>query len=229
VSPRRSTPGDLAELLRGRRSILALAALFTIGGLVVGLLLGFAPLLMAAIGLAMSTLTAVWMERRHRDREEPPGFAATVAHFSVVAVAGFALMQLVPYGRDYSNPPVTGEPDWASERTRELMVDACYGCHSNEVEWPWYSKIAPVSWAVADHVDRGRDAVNYSEFTTDPRDADESLEVLLEGSMPPGYYTRFGLHPEADLSESELAELVEGLRSTPGLTERGDREGRDDD
>ena len=100
------------------------------------------------------------------------------------------------------------------------MVDACYDCHSNEVEWPWYTSIAPFSWAATEHVEEGRDAVNYSEFTTGgDHEAEETIEVIREGSMPPYYYTLFGLHPEADLTREETDELIAGLRATPGLAE----------
>ena len=109
------------------------------------------------------------------------------------------------------------------------MVNACYGCHSNEVEWPWYSNVAPISWVVTSHVDEGREKVNYSEFASDRGDADETIEVIREGSMPPAYYTAFGLHPEAKLSDAEIAELIAGLRATPGLTEGDDHEDEDDD
>jgi hypothetical protein len=52
--------------------------------------------------------------------------------------------------------------------------------------------------------------------------------------MPPRYYTRFGLHPEAKLTDAEVMRLVEGLRKTPGLDEHGERgekydHGGDDD
>jgi len=134
-------------------------------------------------------------------------------------VATFALIQLVPYGRAHSNPPVTGEPEWADARTRELMVNACFSCHSNEVDYPPYASVAPFSWGVQRHVEEGREAVNYSEFVTDPGEADESIEVIEDGEMPPAYFTRFGLHPEANLSDAEVAELIDGLRRTPGLNE----------
>ena len=32
----------------------------------------------------------------------------------LVAVTTFGLIQLFPYGRDHTNPPVTGEPEWAT-------------------------------------------------------------------------------------------------------------------
>jgi hypothetical protein len=102
------------------------------------------------------------------------------------------------------------------------MVNACFSCHSNEVEYPPYASVAPISWMVQRHVDEGREKVNYSNFATDPGDADESIEVIEEGEMPPAYFTRFGLHPEANLSRAELDELIAGLRATPGMTEGGD-------
>jgi len=60
----------------------------------------------------------------------------------------FIAMQLVPYGHAHTNPPVTGEPKWDSPQTRELAKRACFDCHSNETDWPWYSNIAPVSWLI---------------------------------------------------------------------------------
>ena len=139
-------------------------------------------------------------------------FAATLG--TMVAI------QAIPYGRAHSNPPITGEPEWATPRTRELMVRACFGCHSNEVEYPAYASVAPISWVVEAHVAEGREKVNYSEFDSRQRGADETIEVIEEGSMPPAYYTQFGRHPEAKLTTAEIAELIAGLKATPGLSER---------
>ncbi|MCP4086869.1 MAG: cytochrome C [Actinomycetia bacterium] len=150
-------------------------------------------------------------------------------HLALTAAAVFVLIQLVPYGRSHANPPVTGEPQWANDETRELMVRACFDCHSNEVVWPWYSNVAPLSWAVQRHVDEGRDEVNYSEFDQDQGEADDTIETILDGEMPPGYYTRFGLHSAGDLTDEEIDILVDGLRATPGLDEQDDDDHDDDD
>lgn len=131
-----------------------------------------------------------------------------------LAIAVFLLAQLVPYGRDHSNPPVLAEPEWDSPRTRELAERACFDCHSNETEWPWYSHIAPNSWMVQRDVDRGREELNYSEFGPDSDEADESAETVLDGEMPPWYYEL--AHPEARFSDAERDELVQGLIRTFG-------------
>jgi len=138
-----------------------------------------------------------------------------------VLAVGLAI-QAVPYGRDHSNPPVTEEPAWDSPETRALTVLACFDCHSNEVEYPWYSKIAPVSWAVQSHIDSGRSKVNYSEWDRPQKEADESAETVIDGEMPPAYFTRF-THAEARLTDTELQRLIDGLEATFG------REGGDDE
>ncbi|HEY5650870.1 MAG TPA: heme-binding domain-containing protein, partial [Acidimicrobiia bacterium] len=95
---------------------------------------------------------------------------------SLVAVAAVAVaIQLVPYGRNHSNPPVVQEPAWDSQQTRELAVAACFDCHSNETEWPWYSNIAPVSWALQRDVDEGREELNFSEWHLE-QEGDDAAE-----------------------------------------------------
>lgn len=166
-------------------------------------------------------LLAWWLlKRRARKGRAQEGTAEAIAVCSYIAIAAvvvFVGIQAIPYGRSHSNGKITGEPQWNSPRTRELVVRACYGCHSNEVEYPSYANVAPISWAVQSHVDEGRSAVNYSEFATSPRRARASLRAVQSGFMPPAYYTRFGRHPEARLTDAEMKELVAGLEATPGL------------
>jgi hypothetical protein len=132
-----------------------------------------------------------------------------------VAIAGAAvdgLVQLVPYGRDHTNPPVVREPAWDRKSTRELAARACFDCHSNETHWSWYSHIAPVSWLIQRDVDVGRRAVNFSEWDRPQKEARESADTLLEGEMPPAIYVFF--HPSARLSTEEKHSLAQGLTST---------------
>jgi Haem-binding domain len=135
---------------------------------------------------------------------------------TIAAAAGlFVIMQLVPYR--ISNPPVTAEPKWDSPQTRALVVAACYDCHSNEVKTPWYGKIAPVSWWLNNHVEEGRAAVNFSEWDKPQGEgARESANTVREGSMPPSYYTWFGLHSNAKLTSAQRAALIAGLTKTLG-------------
>jgi Haem-binding domain len=81
----------------------------------------------------------------------------------VVAV----LLQLVPYGRDHTNPPVTQDAAWPDGRARELATAACYDCHSNQTRWPPQSYVAPFSWLLARDVEQGREALNFSTWDED--------------------------------------------------------------
>lgn len=125
------------------------------------------------------------------------------------------LIQLFPYGRDHTNPPVVQEPNWDSPRTRELAVRACFDCHSNETVWPWYSNIAPISWIVYRDVLEGREQMNFSDWGNrrgEGGEPGEAGEAILNGQMPPSYYIL--LHPDANLSDAEKQELIQGLLKT---------------
>jgi hypothetical protein len=212
-------PKTLQSFVRRQRWLVAIGLAVLVMSAAVGLAMGGAGVLLGlGVVVVVAALALSYLVRRRAGGDDVSFGRAAGAYVAAALVIGL-LIQLVPYGRDHSNPAIIGEPAWASPRTRELMVNACFGCHSNEVEWPWYSNIAPVSWVVTMHVDEGRDEVNYSEFATNRGEAEETLEVIKEGEMPPAHYTAFGLHPEAKLSEAELAELVAGLTATPGLAD----------
>ena len=141
-----------------------------------------------------------------------------------VLIVGFLLIQLVPYGREHTNPPVLAEPEWDSTQTRTDFMLACGDCHSNETVWPWYSSIAPISWLVQHDVDEGREYLNVSEWGTREFEAEEAAEVYKEGEMPPIQY--YPTHPEARLSAAERSTFMQGLVNTFG---NEDHEEDDDD
>ena len=131
----------------------------------------------------------------------------------LVLVIGLVAIQLVPYGRNHTNPAVSVEPAWDLETTRTLAATACADCHSNHTEWPWYSNIAPVSWLVQRDVDEGRAALNYSTWGRG-QEGDESAEIVSEGEMPPFVYLL--THPDARFSEADKAAFIRGLVATFG-------------
>ena len=199
----------------------AMVVVILLGFIGVSVLIGMPPFGFVVIIGFVAAPTAWYIVRAQRASESAASKLTNVRLLTVIFASTLGTMvviQAIPYGRTHSNPPITGEPEWATPRTRELMVRACFGCHSNEVEYPAYASVAPISWVVQSHVSEGREKVNYSEFNSRQRGADETVEVIEEGSMPPGYYTRFGRHPEAKMTNAELQELLDGLRATPGLS-----------
>ena len=143
-------------------------------------------------------------------------FVKAVAVVLAVLVGLFGVMQLVPYGRSHTNPPVIAEPAWDSPRTRELAKRACFDCHSNETTWPAYGDVAPLSWVMQRHVDVGRSVMNFSEWGMRPYDlANEAGGQVLRGDMPPATYLL--MHEDAKLTDQERVELARGLHATFGL------------
>jgi len=136
-----------------------------------------------------------------------------IVWLGLLAVLGiFLVIQLIPYGRNHTNPPVTAEPAWDSPRTRELAARACFDCHSNETAWPWYTSVAPMSWLTQHDVDEGRAFMNFSEWDKPQGELGEVGEAIREGSMPPWYYGL--LHSDARLSDAEKVQLIAGLNAT---------------
>jgi len=106
-----------------------------------------------------------------------------------------------------TNPEVVSDFDGPPE-IEALLRRACYDCHSNETVWPWYSKVAPMSWMLSEHVLDGRKHLNFSEW--DEEEAWDSYEEIGEavasGEMPlKGYLL---LHGEAKLSDEEKTALL---------------------
>jgi hypothetical protein len=139
--------------------------------------------------------------------------------FGWITLAGlifFVGIQLIPVSR--TNPPVTGEIQ-APPETKLLLRNACYDCHSHETVWPWYSRVAPVSWLVASDVKEARGMMNFSAWK-DYKPAkqgvllDDAVEQIEKGDMPPFYYT--WMHPNARLADAQKVQLIAWLKSASG-------------
>jgi hypothetical protein len=122
---------------------------------------------------------------------------------ALLVIAAAVLAQLLPVER--ANPPVELEVPTSSE-ARTVLVRACFDCHSNQVVWPWYSRVAPVSWLVAKDVREGRAELNFSTWSRydakkQRKLLKETLQEVDEGEMPLWIYL-LG-HPEARLSAAD--------------------------
>ena len=144
-----------------------------------------------------------------------------ISKLAIAAVALLLVIQLVPVDR--SNPPVESEVP-ADAETRAILKRACYDCHSHETRWPWYAKVAPVSWLVAHDVEEGREHLNFSAWNRydakkQAKKLDEVWEEVEEGEMPLWFYVP--LHPEAKLSDADLARIEAWSRSAAKAAKQG--------
>lgn len=133
----------------------------------------------------------------------------------------FVVMQLVPYGRNHTNPPVGNQPTWNSPATKETFDRACANCHSNETRWPWYSHVAPASWLVQHDVDEARSNFNVSTWGTGDNEGDHAAKMVRRKRMPPSQYLL--MHPEARLTDAERKQFAIGLDATFGPGSGGRR------
>lgn len=130
-----------------------------------------------------------------------------LTYLFIIAVVG---IQFIPV--DISNPPVTDGVNWDSQQTFNFAKRACFDCHSNETEWPWYSKVAPVSWIIASDVNEGREHLNFS--TGNLENANEAAEEVMKEKMPLKPYVF--MHLKAKLTQEEKQDFMKGLRNTFG-------------
>jgi len=129
------------------------------------------------------------------------------------------LIQLVPYGRNHTNPPVVKEFNWASPAAKQVAQRACYDCHSNQTVWPWYSSVAPISWMVTRHVNEGRQAFNFSDWKGAVRNeegrveegTDDMVDAVRNSEMPPASYLL--IHGNAHLTSTERQTLIAALEA----------------
>jgi Haem-binding domain len=133
----------------------------------------------------------------------------------LAGIAVFAVAQFIPVTG--ANPPadpaqaifanMTVPPDVTG-----ILIRACQDCHSNQTVWPWYSRVAPVSWLVINDVSEGRRELNFSEWGRyNARRQDRKLKEICEqverGKMPMPIYTL--MHPQAKLTASDQKAICE--------------------
>jgi len=104
------------------------------------------------------------------------------------------------------------------EDVKEIIKTSCADCHSNKTVYPWYSEIAPVSWYLAQHVNEGKEHLNFSEWATYNKDQKNHIikdlkEELEDMEMPLKSYLI--LHKEAELSKTQYNTLLSWVKSIP--------------
>ena len=89
---------------------------------------------------------------------------------------------------------------------------SCYDCHSNNTDYPWYSKIQPAAWYLKDHIQEGKDELNFNEWATfSDRRKNSKLRSIIsqieEDKMPLDSYTL--IHKDAILSDEDKRVIID--------------------
>ena len=128
----------------------------------------------------------------------------------------FLILALIAFGSllsrnqmDHVSPAVHdysyAEPFRGTEGGKAL-ARACGNCHSNQTNLPWYGHVMPISWWIKRHVREGRQALNFSDWTTYSlrrrlHELESMCGVVSNGRMPPTSYRV--LHPESRLQAQD--------------------------
>ena len=97
------------------------------------------------------------------------------------------------------------------ENIKSLLQNACYDCHSNNTDYPWYVHIQPIGWMMTRHIKNGKEKINFSEFGsyTVRRQISKLKDVsdqVKDNDMPLNSYKL--MHKKARLSKEEKTLLT---------------------
>lgn len=131
---------------------------------------------------------------------------------TIILLAIVVLLILIQLIRvDQTNPESNPKYDYfvvesVPANAQAIIRESCYDCHSNQTVYPWYSKIAPASWFLQNHINEGRHEFNYSEWGNySSKDKKEMLEDMIkmidEDEMPLKSYLL--IHRNARLTDEE--------------------------
>jgi hypothetical protein len=100
---------------------------------------------------------------------------------------------------------------------QSILQSACYDCHSNKTNYPWYSFVQPIGWMMAYHINNGKAALNFSSFGgNSPRKQISKLKEIVnqlnDDEMPLVSYKL--LHSNARLSSQDKKLLTAWLTAT---------------
>lgn len=52
----------------------------------------------------------------------------------------------------------------APKDIEKIIKNSCYNCHSNNTNYQWYDKVAPVSWWIDTTIKKAKTSLNFSEW-----------------------------------------------------------------
>jgi len=104
------------------------------------------------------------------------------------------------------------------KEVKEILKTSCADCHSNTTVYPWYSEIAPISWYLAQHVNEGKEHLNFSEWAAYNADQQNHIlkdikKELKKQGMPLESY--LWIHNDAKMTEAQYETLLNWVNTIP--------------
>lgn len=103
-----------------------------------------------------------------------------------------------------------------SKEVAQVLFTSCYNCHSNNTDYPWYSRIQPIGLLLENHITKGKAELNFNEFGSySVRKQKSKLNLMIDqiekNKMPLPSYTF--IHHEARVSGENKIKLIEYLKA----------------
>lgn len=121
------------------------------------------------------------------------------------------------FGPEKNEGSLTSIDDFYAEtlppdNVKHILEVACFDCHSNVTNYPWYSNITPVNYWLADHVNDGKKHFNVSNWVGNSvkrkdHKFQELIEMVESKEMPLQSYTI--AHAEAKLTDTQIKAVVD--------------------
>ncbi|MEO7311006.1 MAG: heme-binding domain-containing protein [Chitinophagaceae bacterium] len=157
--------------------------------------------------------------RQSRGEKAKPSFQPKPKRrwFRIVMLSLLIIFMVIQFFQpDKNNNDVTIANNISSvvdlpDSVNKLLHVACYDCHSNNTEYPWYSNIQPVGWWLGSHIKDGKLRLNFNEFGTyatkkQLKKLKAIKETQQDKSMPLDSYT--WIHKDARLTDAERQLII---------------------
>ncbi len=138
---------------------------------------------------------------------------------ALILLVGFVGIQFVP--TDLNQSDTVPKTDFllvnnTQENISALLQESCYDCHSNNTEYPWYNKVQPVAWFLEDHINEGKEELNFNEWDAySNRRKNSKLKSIIsqvkDDEMPLASYTL--IHKDAKLSNYEKTLIIDYMKN----------------
>jgi cytochrome c len=136
----------------------------------------------------------------------------------LAAVSALALPFVHPFGlvKQQHSPTLLAGVQWDDPRVLPLFEKACQNCHSQRTQWPPYSYLPLLSWAMEKDVAEAREHMDLSRWGQ--YSAEQKRDLLARigtevrnHQMPLPRYVL--LHPEARLSDADIQVIYEWTKA----------------
>jgi hypothetical protein len=145
------------------------------------------------------------------------------ARFKKIALAGIivlALIQFIQPARNQSGQVLETDVSriiTVPDPVQTSLKKACYDCHSNNTDYPWYTYVQPIGWLMSNHIRNGKEKLNFSDFGaySKRRQASKLKSIASQvenDEMPISSYT--WMHKNALLSQTEKDLIITWANST---------------